>query len=621
MDWGWEGWFVIAIVVAAFVGLVRGLPTDAVLLGATVLTALAGYVGRALGWSDGLIITPSEMLSGFANQGMLTVAALFVISAALRETGALDRIGSVMLGRARTEQGALIALAPQVVALSAFLNNTAVVAMLVKIVGDWCRKNRVSPSRLLMPLSYLAILGGMCTLIGTSTNLIVHGLMLNTVRKAQAAGEPPTLRGFELFDFAWVGVPLALLGIVYLYFVGRRLLPERKDLIEQFDSATRQYLVNMRIEPGCPLIGQRVDEAGLRRLPGLFLIEIARDGEIIAPVEPNQLLEEGDELTFSGAVETIVDLERIPGFVAIDENELPQSAQQRGARRYCEAVVSGTSPLLERTIREADFRARYNAAVIAVHRGGTRLRGRVGDIVLRPGDTILLQAGPHFAQAHRNDPSFFLVSRIDDARPVRHHRSTVAMALLGLLVLLMATGFLPTVVAAFFVAGLMVGFRCISASDARRNIAWDVLLTIAASFGLGAAMENTGVAAAVATQVVGVTQGWTGWEALATLGAIYLLTMVATEVITNNAAAVLLFPIAIASAETLDVSPFPFAITVALAASASFSTPIGYQTNMIIYGPGGYRFADFLRVGIPLNLLVWIAATLLIPLIWPFTPA
>ncbi|MBN2448368.1 MAG: SLC13 family permease [Phycisphaerae bacterium] len=603
----WKAWYTIAVMAITFVGLMRGLPTDVMLIGAALLVALAG------------IITPDEMFSGFSNQGMLTVGALFVVSAALRETGALDRLGRLMLGKVHSERHALLVLAPQVAGLSAFLNNTAVVAMLVNVVGDWCRKNRISPSRLLMPLSYLSILGGMCTLIGTSTNLLVNGLMIDAAQLAQTDELKASLREFSLFELGKIGVPMVIVGVAYLWFVGQRLLPNRRDIMRSLDESARHYLANMRIEPGCPLIGRKVEAAGLRRLPGLFLIEIVRDGRVIAPVEPDEVLLERDLLTFTGEVDTIVDLERIRGFVAVTSDE-PDQALPGFSRRYCEAVVSGTSPLLEQTIRDANFRARYNAAVIAVHRGGTRLTGRVGDIVLRPGDTLLLQTGPHFASAHRNSPSFFLVSSLEEARPVRHSRTVIALALLGMLVTLMAfKSFwqVPTVMAAFLVGGLMIGTRCISASDARRAIPWNVLLTIAAAFGLGHALVNSGVASALASSLVGITREWGAWAPVATLAAIYLMTALCTETITNNAAAVLMFPFGIAAATDLGVDPRPFAVAVAIAASASFATPIGYQTNMMVYGPGGYRFRDFVRVGLPLNIVTLVLATWLIPRFWP----
>lgn len=599
---GWQGWYTLAVFVLVFAGLVRGAaPADMLLLAGTIAVALAG------------VISPEQALSGFSNQGMLTVAALFVVAAGLRETGALEVVGGWVLGQARTERGALLRLVASSAGLSAFLNNTAVVAMLMPIVSDWCRRHRVSTSRMLMPLSFATILGGTCTLIGTSTNLVVDGLMA-AERRAGADGLAP----IRFFEPALLGLPLLLAGMVYLLTAARRLIPDRQDLIERFSAGAREYLVNMRVDADCPLVGATVEAAGLRRLPGLFLVEIVREGRIIAPVEPNETLLVGDRLTFTGAVNTIVDLERIRGLVP--ERHAPDETMdlRSGERHYCEAVVSATSPLIDRTIRDANFRALYNAAVVAVHRGGERLAGRVGDIQLRPGDTLLLQTGPNFERAHRNSRDFYLVSLVPDARGVRHERSLLATVLLGMLVALLISGLIPTVMAAMLVAGAMVATRCISAGEARRSMPWDVLLTIAASFGLGAALEESGVAALAARELVALSAAL-GPAALVV--AIYGVTMLLTEFITNNAAAVLVFPLAMAAAEACGLNPRPLAIAVMFAASASFSTPIGYQTNLMVYGPGGYRFSDFLRVGLPLNLLMWVLSSLLIPWIWELEAA
>jgi di/tricarboxylate transporter len=605
---GWEGWFTLAVVAAVFVGLIRGVGSpDMLLLGGMVLVALAG------------IVTPEELLVGFSNPGMLTVAALFVVAAALRETAALDRLAGRMFGAARPEPGLLARMVPQAAALSAFLNNTAVVAMLLSPVSDWCRKNRISPSRLLLPLSYLAILGGMCTLIGTSTNLVVHGLMLETARTHEDPQVQQSLAGgISFFELAKLGVPCLLVGAAYLWVVGRWLLPDRRDLLEQLGESSREYLANMLVEPGCRLVGQRVEDAGLRHLPGLFLIEIVRAGRIIAPVEPDEVLDAGDRLTFTGVVSTIVDLERIPGLVPIGDESGQSDDTPRTERRYCEAVTSATSPLIGKTIRDGNFRAMYNAAVVAVHRGGARLRGRVGDIVLRPGDTLLLQAGVHFANAHRNNPDFYLVSGVEEARPVRHQLAFTSLVALGLLIALAAFNLVPIVVAAFLVAGLMIATRCISTAEARRSVRWDVLLTIAAAFGLGKALVNSGAAAEIGDLVVGFTQPW---GRLAALAALYAVTVLLTSLLTNNASAVLMFPLALAVAAELGLDPRPFVMAVVFAASASFATPIAYQTNLLVFGPGGYRFADFVRLGVPLNLLLGILAVLAIPWLWPFPQA
>jgi di/tricarboxylate transporter len=550
------------------------------------------------------IIRAEDAFAGFSNSGMLTVAVLFVVAAGLRETGLLDVVGHHVLGKARTAESALGRLSAVVIPLSAFLNNTPIVAMFLPVVIDWCRRNRVSASKLLIPLSYLTILGGTCTLIGTSTNLVVNGLMVQN-----------GIEGMSLFEIAKVGIPYAVIGVAYLFLVGRRLLPDRKELLEQLGDTRREYLAEMLVQPGCRLVGKTVEEAGLRQLPGLFLIEIDTGERFIAPVGPDDVLEANSRLVFTGIVSSIIDLERIPGLVSIGDPNYEVSPRQKQGRRLCEAVISESSPLIGRTIRDADFRATYSAAVVAVHRGGKRVEKKIGDISLQSGDTLLLQVGPHFLRAHRHDPAFLLVSEMDDWRPLRRERAWVALLLFAILIVFMSTGFVAITVAATLVAVLMIALGCISAGDARRSIEWQVLITIAASFGVGEAIEASGLATTVASNVVEATRPF---GPLAALAVIYFLGSLTTELITNNAAAVLMFPFCLETARLYDVSPRPFLIALVLAASASFMTPIGYQTNMMVYGPGGYRFFDFMRIGAPLHIMLWIVAMFLIPVFWPW---
>ena len=592
-----EGWYTLAIVLGVLVALIRNwAPPDAAMLGAALLLGIGG------------VIEPDEVFAGFISEGLLTVAALFVVAAALRETGALDRIGRWLLGRARTERGALLRMTPWVLGMSAFVNNTPVVAMLVPTVTNWCRQNRVSPSRMLLPVSYLAILGGTCTLIGTSTNLVVNDLMTQT--------DLPGLEPMSMFELSNLGVPYAIVGGLYLIFFVRRFLPDRTDLLEQLGTTTRDYLVNMRVEPPCPLVGQTVEQANLRRLPGLFLVDITRDENLITPVSPNMVIEAGDVFTFTGVVSTIIDLERIPGLVPVADEGYEARSRERRNKTLIEAVISQASPLIGKTVRDADFRARYNAAVIAVHRGRERMKGRVGDIVLRAGDTLLLQGTPHFIRAHRNNPHFLVVSGIEEARPARHDLATVSLVLMGLLIVLMSLG-LPPVLVAFGVAALMVLSRSISVTLARQSIDWQTLITIGCAYAVGLALERSGVAELMGDAFGTYTPNM---HPVIALGLVYIFVNVCTEMITNNAAAVLTFPFVLHIAEQLQVNPRPFVIIIAFAASASFCTPIGYQTNLMVYGPGGYRFSDFIRAGLPLTITLMLLATALIPLIWPFYP-
>jgi di/tricarboxylate transporter len=598
---GWEAFLCLGVLIAVFAGLITNRAPDALLLGAVVIVAVAG------------IVSPEEALAGFSNAGMLTVGALYVVAAALRETGALDAAGSWVLGRAKSERGVLMRMAAALPAMSAFVNNTPIVAMFIPVISNWCNRHQIAPSRLLLPLSYLCILGGTCTLIGTSTNLVVNGLMQET-----SVSNPElraTLHPMRFFELGYVGLPYAVIGTMYLLLIGHRLLPSRKGLIEMLTDSPRQYLVNLQVQPDCKLIGQTIQQAGLRQLPGLFLIEVDQDNQVISPVLPDHVLKANDILTFTGIVSSVVDLEKISGLVPIADKGYEARATKQRGKLLCEAVVSPRCPSIGKTIRDADFRALYNAAVVAVHRGRERLAGKVGDIVLRAGDTLLLQAGAHFVRAQRNSSHFLLVSSVEDARPLRHDKAVWSLILLIGLIALMVSGLIPIVLAAFLVAGLMVLTRCISIAHTRQSIDWQTLLTIAAAFGLGKALVKSGLVGSVAESVVGIAGHLGPYGVLA---CVYLMTSIFTEVVTNNAAAALIFPFAVAIAGQVGASPRPFVMAVTFGASASLMTPLGYQTNLMVYGPGSYRFTDFLRVGLPLNLLLLVCATLLVPFVWPF---
>jgi di/tricarboxylate transporter len=598
---GWETFFCFGILIVVFGGLIANRAPDVLLLGAVVILALVR------------IITPEEALAGFSNTSMLTVGALYVVAAALRETGALDTAGSWLLKRAKSERAVLVRMAGSLPVMSAFLNNTPIVAMFIPIVSDWCKKHRIAPSKLLLPLSYLCIIGGTCTLIGTSTNLVVNGLMQEVSQSNPELSQALHPMGF--FELGYVGLPYAVVGIIYLLVIGHRLLPNREDLIEKFTQSSREYLVNMRVQSNCRLVGQTVQEAGLRQLPSLFLVEITRDDRAISPVPPDCVLKSNDVLTFTGVVSTIVDLEKIQGLVPIADEGYEAHAAKRRGRVLCEAVVSKTCPSVGKSIRDADFRARYNAAVVAVHRGGEQLVGKVGDMVLRPGDTLLIQAGPHFMRANKNNSHFLLVGGVDDSRSLRHDKAIWSFILLVVLITLMVSGVIKIVLAAFLVAGLMVATRCISASHARRSVDWQTLIIIAAAFGIAKALINSGCVDSISALFTGLTGRFGSYGVLA---GVYLMTSLFASMVGNNAAAALVFPFAVVIAGQTGVNPRPFVMCVAFAASASFISPLSYQTNLMVYGPGGYRFTDFVRVGLPLNMLLLICATILIPLVWHF---
>jgi di/tricarboxylate transporter len=486
--------------------------------------------------------------------------------------------------------------------LSAFLNNTPVVAMMVPAVQDWARRNRLAVSKLMIPLSYAAIMGGTLTVIGTSTNLIVAGLV--------RAEDQTAAIGF--FEIAWVGLPAALVGIVYVLLTSRWLLPDRTPPIRE-DEDPREYAVEMLVDAKGPLPGKTIEGAGLRRLPGLFLAEIQRGPMILPAVAPSERIQGGDRLIFVGGVDSVVDLYRIKGLVPAPDQVFKLDTP-RPERSLIEAVVSATSPLVGRSIRDSRFRSLYDAVVVAVARDGKRIPGRIGDIALHPGDTLLLEARPSFVEQQRRSRDFLLVSGVRNSSPPRHDRSPIALTILAAMIAAVTLAGVPMLTAALAASGLMLLTRCTTGPAARRSIDWQVLIVIAASLALGRAIELTGAAAFLAAAWIDLA----GADPWTTLVVIYAMTALLTAMITNNGAAVLMFPVAAAAATSLEVDFRPFVMTIMMAASTSFATPISYQTNMMVYGPGGYRFADYLRIGLPLTVLLGITTVLIAPLIWPF---
>ena len=548
------------------------------------------------------VLTPDEAFKGMANEGMLTVAALFVVAAAVERTGALASLVDRALGRPQSLASAQVRTMVAPAAVSAFMNNTPVVALMVPAIRDWAKKHRLSVSKLLMPMNAAVILGGLCTLIGTSTNVVVSGLVA-----------AKTGRALGMFEITWLGVPLLVAGLAYLLVASKSsLLKDRRPAMSQSDDP-RQYSLEMLVEPGSPLVGRTIEEAGLRGLEGLFLMEIDRAGHVMAAVAPTERLEAGDRLVFVGVVDSVVELQKIRGLRPATD-QVFQLDGPRSERVLVEAVVSNTCPLVGQTIREGRFRSTYDAVVIAVARNGERLQMKIGDIALEPGDTLLLEASPTFLDRQRSSRHFYLVSEVSGSTPPRHDMAWIACTVLAAMVLAATLELVPMVAAAFVAAAAVVVTGCISSNEARRSIEWESLLLIAASFGLAKAMEKTGLDEAIARSTIAAA----GDGPHAVLAAIYFVTMLFTELMSNNAAAVLVFPIAWQTAADLGVNPLPFVMAVTVAASCGFATPMGYQTNLMIYGPGGYKFSDYLRFGGPLNLLVMAITVLLAPLIWPF---
>ncbi len=585
-----SGLLILLILFIAFLLLiVKNAPADFVFAGAlTVIIVLN-------------IIPVSDALVGFSNEGMLTVAALYIVAYGLKETGAIQYVIQKILGQTRSEFTAQARIIAPVMGLSAFLNNTPIVASFIPALKDWSKMHQIANSKLLIPLSYAAILGGTCTLIGTSTNLIVNGLLIDTKSVS-----------LNIFDPALVGLPIAVVGIIYLLTIGRKLLPNRKSGFASFEN-TREYTIEMMIPEESSLAGKTIEDAGLRQLPGLFLVEIIRNERIIAAVEPSEKLKKNDRLIFTGVVDAMADLQQFSGLQPATEQVFKLDAP-RNERNLVEAVVAPSNPLNGLSIKEGEFRNRFGAVVLAVSRDGERLKKRIGDIRLRTGDILLLETPRDFTKRFRSSNDFLLVSTLSENGAPNTDKAGRAWLILGLMVLFAATGLLSMFKASFLAAGAMILFRCCKLSDARRTIDWQVLIVIASALGIGNALQLTGVAETLAGGFI----EWAGVHPYSALIATYLATWLLTEMITNNAAAALIFPIAITLADSMGVSYMPFVMAIIFAASASFSTPIGYQTNLMVLGPGGYKFTDFIKVGLPLNIAVGATALLLIPIVWPF---
>jgi len=602
----WKAPFAVAVVLAVFLVLALGsVATDVVLMLAVTILVVAG------------VIAPKDAISGLSNEAVVMVAVLFIVSAGVRETGAIDYIARPLLGRPKTLTGALARLTFPAAFFSAFLNNTPLVAMLIPAVSDFAKRQRIPASKLMIPLSYAAVFGGTCTLIGTSTNLVVQAQL-----KSAIDARIITESAFGIFELAWVGVPAAIVGATYLIFIAPWLLPNRQPAIST-QTDPRQYTVELMVEAGSPLDGKTIEAAGLRHLPGVYLAEIDRGGNSIPAVSPKETLRGGDRLLFVGIVESVVELQRIRGLLPASE-EVFKLNHPRPQRCLIEAVVSNSYPYLGMTVRDSKFRSHYNAVVVAVARNGERLHQKIGEIVLEPGDTLLIEAHPSFADQQRNSRDFFLVSTVDGSTPPRHELAFVALGIVALMVISFALSdllHLNSLLFAMIAAALMVATRCVSIQGARKNVDWETLLAIAASFALGIALQKTGAA----EQIVKVTLGYAGENPWLSLGIVYFVTLIATELITNNAAAALMFPFALSTVAALShgstgetMSIRPFLIAIMIAASNGYATPIGYQTHLMVYGPGGYRFRDYLLVGIPLDILIGIVTIALTPFFFPF---
>jgi di/tricarboxylate transporter len=583
-------WITLAVVVVLMVSLsLEVVAPWLAIFGATMALFLVG------------IITAEQAFAGFSNEAPFVIAALLVVARAVDAAGVIQPVIDGLFSTVRGTRSLLARLLFPLAGLSAFLNNTTLVAMSAPAVIEISARRRLPASRFLLPVSFAAVLGGVITTVGTSTNLTVSGLLTEA-----------DMAPLSLFELTPVGLPIAAAGCLLVVLVSGWLLPVRESARDELGSSGRDFTVTMRVTAGGALDGLDVDRAALRNLQGVFLVEIQRGQRAIAPVAPDEVLEGDDLLTFVGRVDQIVDLQRIRGLESSETRQI--KALAGGGHAFFEAVV-GANELPGSTLREIGFRARYGAAVLAIHRAGHRIDAKLGDVPLRFGDTLLLLADSSFRNRWRDRRDFLVVAplRGNPRAPTRRRVWIVVAIGIGFIVAT-AIGLLPILQASIMAALLVLATRSLTVRQARDAIDLQLIVMIAAAFGLGAAVESSGLATAGAEAV---TAAMAPFGTIGALAGIILATIVVTELLSNNAAAVIMFPLGVATAALVGADPRPFVIAVTLSASLSFLTPIGYQTNMLVYALGGYRFTDFTLAGAPLTALCFAMQLILIPVFFP----
>lgn len=584
----WQLWLTLVVVAVLLASLIREwIAPDMSMLCGVVLLTLGG------------VIDPRQAFEGFADPALLTIAALFVVAAGVRNSQALSFAYPLMAPRSPSVPAAVLRLMLPTALISGFVNNTPIVAILAPIVQRWATAARISPSKLLIPMTYATTLGGMVTLIGTSTNLMIAGLLVQD-----------GLPRLSFWELAIVGFPATAAGVLYFVTLGHRLLPDHRSALEADRNELRSYQFELRVRRGSPLTGKTIESAGLRALQGAFLAHLLRSGEVIGPLAPEQILHEGDVLAFVGNPRILDDLVESGG---LERVVTPVDAAQHRHLPLFEAVVAAGSGLVGKSLRDADFREKYQAVVLGIHRQGRRLEGPIGRTQLEGGDLLLIEARAGFEAAALPTGDFYLVAPLERSENGSRRRAPLALAILAGVVLLGTLTSLPLVSIAIAAAVATVLLGVVTPTEARRSVDLSVLIVIAAGLGIGSAVEQSGLAALIADGIVGMMLPL---GAIGVLAGIYFATNLLTEFLTNTAAAVLMFPIGMAAASDVGANPIAFAVTIAIAASAGFSTPIGYQTNLMVMGPGNYRFLDYLKAGLPLNIIVAAVAIPIIAAVW-----
>lgn len=585
---------VVAIVVCGMIGaLIMDIARPVII----VFTALTILLVTG-------ILKPEDALAGFSNEGMLTIALLFVIAGAMQKSGMIEVIMKGWLNKSNRFIDAMIRVLIPTSALSAFFNNTPIVVTFTPMLKNWCEEHQIAPSKFLIPLSYATILGGTITLMGTSTNLVVHGMLIDY-----------GYDGFSFFQLAVIGIPITVVGLIYLIVIGRHFLPDQKGVQQQVRKGAKEYMAELIVENSFPGINQTVKEARLKELTGIYLLGIVRDKERVFPVRSTTRIQAGDRLIFTGLITALTGVQVTKGLTLSMGHPMDVDELKKAHSTIVEAVVSHQSSVLYQSIKQAKFRSLYDAGVIAVHRNNEQLQSKIGDILLKPGDHLLLLAGADFIDKYQQSEEFYVIMPFHCMHMVHRpsFKGGLTILIFLIMIILITIGVLSMFKAMAIVVAVMLAMKVVTMEEIKKYIHFDVLVLIACSFGIGIATMKSGLAPWIADGILTVGKPL-GLFTLLFL--IYIVTNIFTEIITNSAAAILMIPIAFEMAEALGLDPMGFAVTVTIAASASFITPIGYQTNLIVYGPGSYTFKDYVKIGTPLSILVMFITVIIVYFWW-----
>lgn len=546
------------------------------------------------------ILTPKEILIGFANEQIIVILVLLLIGDIIKSKGILNNFFEKLVFRGAETYNRFLGRMMYVVAgFSAFLNNTPIVAVMMPYVNKWSNKNQIASSKLLIPLSFAAILGGTITLIGTSTNLIVNSML----------GEQnvfPKLHSLEMFDFAWVGIPMTLIGVAYLWLVSEKLLPKNMDILKKAESNLRNYLVNIKIVGNSNWVGKTVSQAGLRNLNSLFLVKVERGKEVFSVISPNFILHKNDILSFAGDTTAISELIEPQNGIVFEEGGVHQNVQKAN---LLEVVLSHNSKLINKTVKQIGFRSIYDASVIAIHRNGEKLKGKIGNIELKSGDVLLMLTGEDFDDLSFRSKEFYRISKLRTYEKPKTKDAVILIGGLILAIILSAVKLVPLFIGILILLTIIMLSGVTNPKDIEKGIDLNLGLTIAMALALGLAMSKTGVAADISHGIINLLAPF---GVLGLMVGIYIATSLLAAYITNVASVAIIFPIVLAIAGEKALNPLPFVLLIAYAAAANFMTPIGYQTNMMVYGPGSYKFTDYMKIGLPLTVIYGVGAVFIL---------